>query len=161
MKRLLKHGLLLLVLAMGLCIHVTAQSTQMVVTMNNGTVQTYSMDNDARIYFEDNTFLVIESTLAKDIVRISMEDIRKITCEETVGQVENHLSEVSIMPNPTHNVMVLRNLDGPQTVSIYAIDGRLIRSFEAIGDQPIDVSDMVIGLYLVKTPSCTLKMIKL
>ena len=90
-----------------------------------------------------------------------MEDIRKITCEETVGQVENHLSEVSIMPNPTHNVMVLRNLDGPQTVSIYAIDGRLIRSFEAIGDHPIDVSDMAIGLYLVKTPSCTLKMIKL
>lgn len=161
MKQLLKHGLLLLVLVMGMCIHGTAQSTQMIVTMNNGTVQTYSMDDDARIYFEDNTFLVIESTVAKDIVRIRMEDIRKITCEETVGEAENHLSEVSIMPNPVHDVMVLRNLDVPQTVNIYAIDGRLIRSFEATGDQTIDVSDMAIGLYLVKTPSCTLKMIKL
>ncbi|MCR5660258.1 MAG: T9SS type A sorting domain-containing protein [Bacteroidales bacterium] len=161
MKQLLKHGLLLLVFAMGLCIHGTAQSTQMIVSMINGTTQTYSMDGDARIYFEDNTFLVIESTVAKDIVKIRMEDIRKITCEETVGQAEHHLSEVSLMPNPTHDVMVLRNLDGPQTISIYAIDGRLIRSFEAMGDQPIDVSDMSIGLYLVKTPSCTLKMIKL
>jgi len=161
MKHLLKHGLLLLVLVMGMCFHGTAQSTQLIVTMNNGTVQTYSMDEDARIYFEDNTFLVIESTVAKDIVRIRMEDIRKITCEETVGQAENLLSEVSIMPNPVHNVMVLRNLDGPQTVSIYAIDGRLIRSFEATGDQPIDVSDMAVGLYLVKTSSCILKMIKL
>ena len=150
-----------MVFALGLCFLATAQSAQMNVTMNNGTIQTYSMDEDAHIYFEDNTFLVIENTVAKDIVRIRMEDIRKITCEETIGQAEHHLSEVSLMPNPTHDVMVLRNLDGPQTVSIYAIDGRLIRSFETAGDQPIDVSDVAIGLYLVKTQSCILKMIKL
>ena len=161
MKQLLKHGLLLLVLAMGMCIHGAAQSTQMVVVMNDGTMQTYTMNESDRVYFEDNTFLVIERTSATNTVRIRMDDIRKITCEETVGQSENHLSEVSIMPNPVHDVMVLRNLDGLQTVGIYAIDGRLIKSFEANGDQPIDVSDMAIGLYLVKTPSCTLKMIKL
>lgn len=161
MKRFLRQGLLLLVFIFGLFFRTAAQSTNMIVLMNDSTVQTYAMDESDRVYFEDNTYLVIENTAAKDIVRIRMEDIRKITCEETVGQAEHHLSEVSLLPNPTHDVMVLRNLDGPQTVSIYAIDGRLIRSFEAMGDQPIDISDMAIGLYLVKTPSCTLKMIKL
>ena len=148
-------------LAIGIGFHGAAQSTQMHVVMNDETVQTYAIGESDRIYFEDNTFLVIESTVAKDIVRIRMEDIRKITCEETVGLSESQASEVSIMPNPVHDVMILRNLDGLQSVSIYAIDGRLIKSFEAKGDEVIDISDMSIGLYLVKTQSCTLKMIKL
>ena len=46
-------------------------------------------------------------------------------------------------------------------MSIYAIDGRLMKSMEVRGDQDIDISDLPMGLYLVKTPSCTLKMIKL
>ena len=161
MKQLFKQGLLLLAFTLGLFFQATAQSTHMVVTMNDGTVQTYPMDESERIYFEDNTYLVIDDTGTKNTVRIKIEDIRKITCEETVGQAENMINEVSIMPNPVHDVMLLHNLDGLQTVNIYSIDGRLVKSFEASGNQVIDISDMSIGLYLVKTQSCTLKMIKL
>ena len=138
-----------------------AQSTQMIVTMNDGSVQTYSMEESDRVYFEDNTYLVIDRTGSKESISIRIEDIRKITCEETVGQAENQTNEVSVMPNPVHDVMAILNLDGLQTVSIYSIDGRLIKSFEASGNQLIDISDMSIGLYLVKAQSCTLKMIKL
>ena len=90
-----------------------------------------------------------------------MSDIRKITCEEEVGLNENQAAEISIMPNPVHDVMVLHNLDGKQTVSIYAIDGRLMRTFEASDNETIDVSAFPVGLYLVRTQSSTLKMIKL
>ena len=160
MKQLLKRGLLLFALAIGICFHAAAQSTQMVVVMNDGTEQTYAMGESDRVYFEDNTYLVIDR-LANNLVRIRLEDIRKITCEEIVGLSESQANEVSIIPNPVHDVMILRNLDGPQTVDIYAIDGRLIKSFETAGDQVIDISDLTIGLYLVKTQLCTLKMIKL
>ena len=138
-----------------------AQSTQMVVTMNDGSVQTYSMMESGRVYFEDNTYLVIEEGTGKDVVRIPMSDIRKITCEEEVGLPENQAAAISILPNPVHDVMVLHNLDGKQTVSIYAIDGRLMKAFEASGDEAIDVSAFPVGLYLVRTQSSTLKMIKL
>ena len=161
MKQLFKQGLLLLAFTFGLFFRMAAQSTQMIVTMNDGSVQTYSMEESDRVYFEDNTYLVIDRTGSKESISIRIEDIRKITCEETVGQAENQTNEISIMPNPVHDVMAIRNLDGLQTVSIYSIDGRLIKSFEASGNQLIDISDMSIGLYLVKTQSCTLKMIKL
>ena len=138
-----------------------AQSTQMVVTMNDGTVQTYSMMESGRVYFEDNTYLVIEEGIGKDVVRIPMSDIRKITCEEEVGLPENQAAAISILPNPVHDVMVLHNLDGKQTVSIFAIDGRLMKAFEVSGDEAIDVSAFPVGLYLVRTQSSTLKMIKL
>ena len=161
MKQLLIQGLMLLILTLGMLFKVVAQSTQMNITMNDGSVQTYIMEESDHVYFEDNTYLIIDRTSAKDNVSIRLEDIRKITCEEIVGQVENQLGTVYIMPNPAHDVMTLRNLDGLQNVSIYAIDGRLIKSFEASGDQVIDISDMSIGLYLVKTQSGILKMIKL
>ncbi len=161
MKQVFRHGLLLLMLTIGIVCGMAAQSTQMVVTMNDGSVQTYSMMESGRVYFEDNTFLVIEEGTGKDVVRIRMSDIRKITCEEEVGLPENQAAEVSILPNPVHDIMVLHNLDGTQTVSIYAIDGRLMRKFETSGDEAIDVSAFPVGLYLIRTQSSTLKMIKL
>ena len=138
-----------------------AQPTQMVVTMNDGSVQTYSMMESGRVFFEDNTYLVIEEGIGKDVVRIPMSDIRKITCEEEVGLPENQAAAISILPNPVHDVMMLHNLDGKQTVSIFAIDGRLMKAFEVSGDEAIDVSAFPVGLYLVRTQSSTLKMIKL
>ena len=161
MKQLFRRGLLFIMLTIGMVCGMTAQSTQMVVTMNDGSVQTYSMMESGRIYFEDNTYLVIEEGTGKELVRIPMSDIRKITCEEEVGLNENQAAEISIMPNPVHDVMVLHNLDGKQVVSIYAIDGRLMRTFEASGDEAIDISAFPVGLYLVRTQSNTLKMIKL
>ena len=161
MKLLFRHGLMLIMLTIGMAYSIAAQSTHMVVTMNDGSVQTYSMMESGRVCFEDNTYLVIDEGTGKAVVRILMSDIRKITCEEAVGLDENQAAEVSILPNPVHDVMVFHNLEGLQTVSIYAIDGRLMRTFEASGDEAINVSDFPIGLYLVRTQSSTLKMIKL
>ena len=148
-------------LIIGMVCSMAAQSTQMVVTMNDGSVQTYSMMESGRVYFEDNTYLVIEEGTGKELVRIPMGDIRKITCEEEVGLPENQATEISILPNPVHDVLMLHNLDGTQNVSIYAIDGRLMRTFEVSGNETIDISTLPVGLYLVRTQSSTLKMIKL
>ena len=161
MKSIFKRGLLLLAFFFGQAFYLAAQSTHMIVTMNDGSVQTYSMMESGRVYFEDNTYLVIDEGTGKAVVRILMSDIRKITCEEEVGLNENPAAEISILPNPVHDVLILHNLDGKQTVSIYAIDGRLMRTFEASDNEAIDVSTFPVGLYLVRTQSSTLKMIKL
>jgi hypothetical protein len=161
MKRLFKHGLMLSTFIIALVFSSKAQSTQVVVTLNDGTEQNYAMTEADRMYFEDNTILVIEMGEYKNTVKIPLADIRKLTCLETEGTNENNATALSIFPNPVHDALVIRNLQGSQTVNIYALDGRLMKTFTASGEQAIDISDLAMGIYLVKTESATLKMIKL
>ena len=164
MKNIFKRGLLLLVFTIGLTFHLEAQSTQMTIHLNDGTERTYFMNESDRVYFEDNETLVVElAVYGKDVRsdRFNLADIRKITCQETEGVSEEAGDAIYLSPNPSHNAFMLHNFDGRQSVNIYALDGRLVKSTEAIEGQLIDISDFPIGLYLVKTESCTLKMIKL
>ena len=145
---------------LGLAFHLAAQSTQMTIHLNDGTERTYFMHESDRVYFEDNETLVVELAPTKSD-RFNLADIRKITCAETEGVSEVSNASVQLLPNPAHDAFLLRNLKKQQTVSIYALDGRIMKSFETTGDQWIDISDLPIGLYLVKTEHQTLKMIKL
>lgn len=160
MKHLLQRGLLLMALFMGFAFSLTAQSTQMIVTLNDGTEKSYTMAESDRVYFENNTSLIVEQGTGTDVIPLA--DIRKINCSEVMGgQSENTMANVSLTPNPVHDVMMLHNLDGVETVSIYSIDGRLMKTFETSGEEFINTEDLARGLYLVRTKSCVLKMIKL
>ena len=164
MKQIFQRGLLLVAFTLGLVFHLTAQSTLMTIRMNDGTERTYHMAESDRVYFEDNETLVVEINLYGKGVqseRFNLADIRKITCAETVGVSEEAGDAIYLSPNPSHNAFILHNLDGRQSINIYALDGRLVKSTEATEGQLIDISDFPVGLYLVKTESCTLKMIKL
>ena len=161
MRPFLKRGLILVAFFLGAALPMAAQSSHLVVFMNNGTEHSYLMDETDRIYFENNEKLIIEQIASKATTEYQLADIRKLICYETEGADENTETSTSLYPNPVHDVMVLRNLEGKQSVSIYTLDGRLAKAFEATGDQVVDVSDLAIGMYLVKTPKQTLKMIKL
>ena len=160
MKSIFKRGLLLLAFLFGLAFHLAAQSTQMTIHLNDGTERTYFMNESDRVYFEDNETLVVELAPVKSD-RFNLADIRKITCAETESISETSNASVQLFPNPSHDAFLIRNLKERQMVSIYALDGRIMKSFETAGDQWIDISDLPIGLYLVKTEYQTLKMIKL
>ena len=160
MKSIFKRGLLLLAFILGLAFHLAAQSTQMTIHFNDGTERSYYMSENDRVYFEDNETLVVELAPTKSD-RFNLADIRKITCAETEGVSEVSNASVQLFPNPSHDAFLLRNLNERQTVCIYALDGRIMKSFETTVDQWIDISDLPIGLYLVKTEHQTLKMIKL
>lgn len=161
MKPFFKRVLLLAAFIIGAMFPLAAQTTQVVVAMHDGTQQTFYMSEEDRMYFEDNAKLVIEEGITKSTVKIPLADIRKITCHEMEGTAENADDNVSIFPNPTTNTLIIRNLSGKQTISIYALDGRLMKAFEVSGDLTIDISDWATGLYFVKTKSSTLKMVKL
>ncbi len=160
MKHPFKRGLLLVTLMLGALLSLAAQ-TQMIVIMNNGEELVFNMLEGDRAYFEDNVKLVVEQAAYKDITKIPLADIRKIVCREVEGTSENTNLGMSIFPNPVHNLLTLHNLQGKQTVCIYALDGRMVKTFEASGDQAVDISDLSRGIYLVTTPTQTLKMIKL
>ncbi len=161
MKHIIKRGLLLTALIMVLAFHLTAQSTQMTIYLNDGNEKSYLMTPSDRVYFEDNETLVVEITVNTKSDRYNLADIRKITCAETEGVVEASGGRVCLFPNPVHDVVMLSNLNGNKTIQIFALDGRLMKSVEASEGQLIDISELPIGLYLVKTEHQTLKMIKL
>ena len=164
MKSIFKRGLLLLAFFFGLVLHLAAQSTQMTIHLNDGTERIYFMNESDRVYFEDNETLVVEIAVYGKNVRsdrFNLADIRKITCAETEGVSEVASDAIYLSPNPTHDAFMLHNLNGKQSVNIYALDGRLVKSAEVSENQLVDISDLPIGLYLVKTESQTLKMIKL
>lgn len=161
MKSILQHGLLLMALILGLGFHLTAQSTQMTIYLNDGAERTYFMTPSDRVYFEDNEILVVETTVTTRSDRYNLADIRKITCAETVGVTEASGTSPILSPNPVHDDFMLHNLNGEEAIRIYALDGRLMKSMEVTSEQLVDISDLPIGLYFVKTSSQTLKMIKL
>lgn len=147
-------------LVMGLAYSLTAQSTQMIVTLNDGTERSFTMAESDRVCFENNTSLIVKQGAETEVIPLA--DIRKIICTEVLGgQSENAMANVSLTPNPVYDVMMLHNLNGLETVSIYSIDGRLMKTFETTGEEFINTEDLARGLYLVKTKSCVLKMIKL
>ena len=150
---------LFLLLFIGMATAALAQSTLMTIHLNDGSEQVFTMSDSDRVYFEDNQTLVIE--VGSTTERISLGDIRKITCEDFVGTSENTSATAFIFPNPVHDVLMLCNLNGKETLRIYALDGRCVKTAEVSGNQTIDISDLSNGLYLVKTQSQTLKMIKL
>ncbi len=158
----MKHMLMVFALAFGLSLHCHAQNTDvlLVARMNDGQEITHEMTSTSRLSFEDNTYLVIEDNGIL-VAKYALADIQKITCSEVEGLSDAEEDALSVYPNPVHDIMVLRHLEGTQMVSIYAVDGRLMRSMEVGSGQGIDVSDFPAGLYLVKTQQQTLKMIKL
>ena len=164
MKRLIQRGLLLVALITGWAFHLSAQSTLMTIHMNDGSERSYYMTENDRVYFGDNETLVVEIVAyskEERSDRFNLVDIRKITCAETENTIEESNATVFLSPNPVHEAVILRNLSGKETIQIYALDGRLMKSTEASEGQLIDVSDFPVGLYLVKTERQTLKMIKL
>ena len=159
MKHPFRLVLLLLVSALCLCTSLKAQSTVMNVMMHDGTSQSFIMGDADRVYFSGNTYLMVE--VDANLTSIRLDEIRKITCTEVEGTAENQHPAVSILPNPARNVFMLHNLEGNQTIQIYALSGQLVKSVEAVSGQSIDVSDLSAGVYMVRTQSCTLKMMKL
>lgn len=142
----------------------TAQSTyvHVTITLNDGTEATYDMQSTSYMYFEEGMKLVItEGSDGTNVVSYPLADIRKITCEELVGTIENTSADVSLYPNPVHDMLHFRNITGQHIANIYALDGRLIKSFQITGSQSVDISDLPSGMYLVNVSSSTFKMMKL
>ena len=164
MRFSLKRGLLFAALLWGLFSPLTAQSTYVHVTifLNDGSEPAYDMQSSSYMYFEDGVTLVItENSDNMTAVSYPLADIRKITCEEMVGTIENTSVDVSIYPNPVHDVLYFRNVTGKHIANIYALDGQLIKSFQITGSQSVDISDLPSGMYLVNLSSSTFKMMKL
>ena len=164
MKHPMKRILLTVALFFGAFFQMSAQNTyvHLIITMNDGTEETYDMYSTSYMYFESGDKLVITETIdGLSYVRYPLSSIRKITCHEMEGTPENANLDIALSPNPTHNRVTFSNIQGTQTARIYALDGRMVKSFSITEGQSVDVTDLPTGLYLINIGYCTYKMMKL
>lgn len=65
----------------------------------------------------------------------------------------NQSSAVMVLPNPVHNTLMIKGLIGRSTVSVFDLNGRLVKTVQTNQDVlvKIDVSQLQGGMYLVQT----------
>ena len=66
----------------------------------------------------------------------------------TLGNEDEHLSNISIYPNPTRDKLFIQGLSNPLKVSIYNVLGKLVLA--EITSKDIDVKQLSKGIYILK-----------
>ena len=158
--RMFKFFTLVLLLLAGFQLRGTAQNVTLVVTTTQGQEQSYQLTDASQLFFENGDRLVIQDGTGTTAT-FQLADIRKLVCTEITSVNENNVSEIQLVPNPSHDRFIISNLQNESEARIYALDGRLIKLFKATEGMVVDISDLAPGMYLLHIDSQTLKMMKL
>jgi hypothetical protein len=156
----LKRFLFLMALTLLWFLPSHAQSVEIraLVTLHNGEEQLYVLDENDQLAFEGQQTLLI--TDLGTTHRINIDDIRKIEFVDITGAQESQANTPFLYPNPVERYLAIGNIEEGQTVSIYSLEGRLLRAFKANPNEPIDLGDLPSGLYILRILDKNLKLLK-
>jgi len=154
--------LIFFILLFGIAFQAGAQGTNvsLILTMTNGEEVTYQISEQSQLYFEDGIRLVIDDG-TDNIISYPLNQIRKMVCSEILGAEENAISDLQLFPNPSHSSFIIKGLQDVTLARIYALDGRLVKLFEASGGMVVDIDELPQGMYLLHINGQTLKLMKL
>ena len=155
-----KTLLLLLFFVTGALSHATAQNVVCVVTTTDNVEHSIGLWEDHQMYFDQADRLVIQNSPNANHV-FPLSEIRKVVFTEITGTGEDHASAPYILPNPSSNHFVVRNLPEACQGRVYALDGRLVKAFVASEGSVINISELPKGMYLLQLQGQTLKLMKL
>jgi hypothetical protein len=162
MRNLFSKLLTLIAFLIGIASYATAQGTSvnLILTLTNGEEQTLQLSDQSHLHFDNGENLVIDDGNGTTLT-FALANIRKIVCAELTDLQESAASQLQILPNPSYDHFIICNLSGPGTARIYAIDGRMMKSFEATEGLSVDISELPSGMYLLHLDGQTLKLMKL
>ena len=144
----------------GFLLRGTAQNVTLVVTTTEGVEQTFQLTHDGQLFFENGDRLIIEDGTGTT-ASFQLANIRKLVCTEITGLNESNASELQLIPNPARDHFLISNLKNSCEARIYALDGRLMKTFMATEGMVVDISNLSSGMYLLHIDGQTLKMMKL
>lgn len=138
--------------------HAQSVEIRALVTLNNGEEQLYVLDENDQLAFEGQQTLLI--TDLGTTHRINIDDIRKIEFVDITNTNESQANTPFLYPNPVEQYLLLGNIEEGQTVSVYSLEGRLLRTFKANPNEPIDLGNLPSGLYILRILDKNLKLLK-
>lgn len=154
-------ALFLLAFSFALNTPVEAQTIEAhaVITMNDGQERIFYLQDDDQFAFEGQDRLLITNQGVTE--GIDIDDIRKIVFVDTMGADEVLDGEPYIFPNPVRKSLCIGNIEQSQTISIYSIDGHLLRQFQANANESVDLGSLAAGMYILRVDEKNFKLMKL
>ena len=154
----MKKFILTALMSLGFLFTICAQEVTFTIVKNNGTTADHVMSSDAKIYYSD-TQLFLDSN--GETFTYNLSELRKayFTITDNVDEVGNQ--QLTVYPNPANDVLKIRNISDNQTVTIYSVDGKIIKKIEVSDETEINVSDLQPGLYIIGVGNEFSKFIKM
>ena len=161
MKHTRYFQLIMFLILIGCSLGVKAQAIELhaLVTLNNGQEQQYYLTEDDLFSFQGQETLIINTQ--GSTVEINIDDIRKIEFVDVTGTKEFQTDAPFFYPNPVKKTLIISNIEDGQTVSIYSLEGHLIRQFQAKSNELIDLGDLPSGMYILNLGDKNFKLLKL
>jgi hypothetical protein len=138
--------------------HAQSVEIRTLITLNNGEEQLYVLSESDQLAFEGQETLVI--TTQGLTHRISIDDIRKIEFVDLTGTNEAQTDGPFFYPNPVEKYVAIGNLETPQNVRVYSLEGRLLFEKQVSANEPIDLGNLPSGLYILRILDKNLKLLK-
>ena len=124
----------------------------------DGTTADYVMNSNAKIYYSD-TQLFIDNNGVTESYNLS--ELRKayFTVVDNIEETDNQ--QLAIYPNPVNDIVKISNISDNQLVTIYSVDGKIIKKISISDEAEINVSELQPGLYIIGVGNEFSKFIKM
>ena len=154
----MKKLFLTALMALGFLSTAFAQEVTFTIVKTDGTSADHVMSSDSKIYYSD-TQIFIKSN--GETVSYNLSELRKayFSVNDDVNEVDNQ--QFAIYPNPATDVLRINNLSDNQHVTIYSIDGKMVKKFTMSAESEINISDLQPGLYIIGVGNEFSKFIKM
>jgi hypothetical protein len=158
----------LIVLLLSLFLGQTSAQTALKVVLRDGEEQSFVIQASGKLSFDAGDLLISELLVSP--VVIPVDNIRKLIFPDNqdpieeggINPVKMDVKKISIYPNPTNNLLRIANAPAERVViAIFSINGQLLMRKEVNASEPVDVSRLTQGFYLIKINNTTLKFNKL
>lgn len=128
------------------------------IMKTDGSTTDFVMNKDARIYYSDTQLMFFNGN---ETVAVNFSEIRKayFTAPQDVEEVANQ--QLTIYPNPVKDVLRISNISDNQEVTIYSINGAMIKKLNVSGETDINISDLRPGMYVISAGNLFTKFVKM
>lgn len=134
--------------------------TEVNLHFSSGSDQIFTVSEAGKLFFENGYLYIYDGTSVPYSFEVS--SISKMTFNTLVNIEDIATDNLRVYPNPVSNYLKIHNaLNAQSTYAIYAMDGRLLLSGRYSNDNPIDISYLSTGLYILKTEGQSIKISKL
>ena len=145
-------------LAIAIAGSIFAQSVTFNIVKNDGTTAQHVMSSDAKIYYSDTQLFLDNNGTT---VSYNLSELRKayFTTFDNTNEIDNQ--QLAIYPNPAKDVLRIANIADDQEVTIYSINGAVIKRVIVSEDDEINISELRPGMYVVSAGNMFSKFIKM